>query len=267
RSVGVALLAGGLLTVALLLLAAPRATRELWTSTRFRSAPDVLTALGAFGLGFVASRAFALFVQAVFPASGQERLDYNLQITAKGPDLIVLLLAGGLLIPFVEELIFRGFGLSGYERRVRPLVAAVWTSVLFAAAHGVAAQAVAVLPLGYVIARAVQHSRSFWTGVIVHATNNLLSLGLAALLMSNPAFESMLGDSASQRVPLAGGLVALVVTALALWGAHVWLRPRVETERRPGPVWSWSLLVIVLFFLFGTFQKQLEGLVRSVTGG
>jgi hypothetical protein len=192
--------------------------------------------LGAFALGFVASRAFALFVQAVVPSTGQARLEYNLQISSRGPDLVVLLFAGGLLIPFVEELVFRGFGLTGYERRVRPIVAAIWTSVLFAAAHGVAAQALAVLPLGYVIARAVQFSGSFWTGVLVHATNNLLSLGLATLLLSNPAFAGMLESSGTQRISPVGGVVALAVTALSLWGATCGCVTGTSfSDRRPAP--------------------------------
>ncbi|AFZ68170.1 CPBP family intramembrane glutamic endopeptidase [Deinococcus peraridilitoris] len=268
-SIGAILVIEGLLLIILLPLMFPGAWRELRQHHRWRTPPDLLTMLGAFGLGFVASRAFTVFLQAVWPGSSQALQEYNLQFLQGGGVLLVLI-GGGLLIPFVEEWVFRGFGLTGYERRRSPLMAALWTSLLFALIHGVPAQVLAVLPLGWVIARAVQFSGSFWTGVGMHVLNNSLSLGLAALLLSSPVFEQLLQESASSaRVSLAAGLAALVVALAALWGAAAWLRVRETRPIERGPLWSASLLVPLAFFvlsaavsLSGQRLSQLIGLLR-----
>lgn len=266
---GVALLAGGLVTLAFLAVLFPAAWRELRASPFWRQPPDWLVAFGAFGLGFVASRAITVFMQSVFPASADALQDYNLGLISGGWDLWVLLFAGGLFIPFVEELIFRGFGLTAYSRRLGLWGGALATSVLFALVHFVPAQIVAVFPLGLVIARAVQHTGRFWTGVVVHALNNTLSLGAAALLLTNPALKPLVEASteAGARVPLAAGLFALVLGLVALGGALAWLRPRVPEERRPGPVWSWSLAVPLVLFVLTLFGQRLGDVVRDVVPG
>lgn len=248
-SIGLTLLIEGLVLVVLYPVVFRAPWRELTASARWRTPPEPLTLLGAFALGFVASRAFTVFLQAVWPQSGQALQNYNLQFL-QGGGLVWVLLGGGLLIPFVEELVFRGFGLTGYERRRSPLVAALLTSVLFALVHGVPAQVLAVLPLGFVIALAVQFSGSFWTGVGIHVLNNSLSLALAGLLLSNPAFERLVEQGAGgARVPLATGLVALLFGLAAVWGALRWLRPRQVVPPERGGVWSWSLLVPLGFFV------------------
>ena len=263
-SIGVTLLIGGVATLLVYALLFSGAWRELRASARWRTPPDWLTTLGALGLGLVASRALAVFLQAVWPASGQALQNYNLQFLAGG-GVVWLILGGGLLIPFVEELTFRGFGLTSYEARRGSLFAALATSALFALVHGVPAQVIAVAPLGWIIARAVQFSGSFWTGVLIHASNNTLSFALAAALTSMPSFNKLLDQSAQTRVSPTTGLVALVFGLLALWGATVWLRPK-SPRRAPtgGPVWSWSLLFPLLYFALAASGERLSELVSRL---
>lgn len=264
--IGLGLLVGGVLSVALFALLFRPALRELTASARWRTSPDVLTALGAFGLGFVASRGIAVFMQAVLPGSTEALQNYNLQFSSTGPDALLLLFAGGLFIPFVEELVFRGLGLAGYEKYRGLLGGAVLTSLLFGLVHGVPAQAVAVFPLGLVIARAVQFTGSFWTGVIMHALNNSLSLGLALLLLGNETFSNLLEGGAAQnvRVGLAGGVAGLVIGALALFGAFAWLKVRAAPPSERGPVWSASLVVPILLFVLAAIGTGLGDLVRPL---
>ncbi len=261
--IGVTLLISGATTLGLYALLFSGALCELRSSARWRTPPDWLTMLGALGLGLVASRALAVFLQAVWPASGQALQNYNLQFLAGG-GVVWLILGGGLLIPFVEELTFRGFGLTSYEARRGPLFAALATSALFALVHGVPAQVIAVLPLGWIIARAVQFSGSFWTGVLIHASNNTLSFVLAAALTSMPGADKLLGESAQTRVSPTTGLVALAFAGAALWAATAWLKPRAQSARTGGPVWSWSLLVPLLYFALAASGERISELVSRL---
>ncbi|PYE55709.1 CPBP family intramembrane glutamic endopeptidase [Deinococcus yavapaiensis] len=264
--IGLALLTGGVLSLVLFTLLFRPALREFTATPRWRTAPDVLTALGAFGLGFVASRGLAVFMQAVLPGSSEALQNYNLQFSSSGPDLWLLLFAGGLFIPFVEELVFRGFGLAGYEKYRGVLSGALLTSLLFALVHGVPAQAIAVFPLGLVIARAVQFTRSFWTGVIIHALNNSLSLGAAALLLGNETFSDLLqgGAASNVRIGLGAGFAGLLIGGLALFGAFSWLRVRGVPALQRGPVWSASLVVPILLFVLAAIGTGLGDLLRPL---
>lgn len=261
--IGVTLLVSGAATLLLYALLFGGALRELRSSARWRTPPDWLTMLGALGLGLVASRALAVFLQAVWPASGQALQNYNLQFLAGG-GIIWLILGGGLLIPFVEELTFRGLGLTSYEARRGSLFAALATSALFALVHGVPAQVIAVAPLGWIIARAVQFSGSFWTGVLIHASNNTLSFALAAALTSMPSFNTLLDQGAQARVSLTTGLVALAFALLSLWAATAWLRPKAQPAPMGGPVWSWSLLFPLLYFALAASGERISELVSRL---
>jgi len=226
------------------LLLRPALTR-LVNDSRWRTPPAVWTALGALVLGVIASRGVLLFVQSVAPQS----LGKIQQFDTAGWDRWVLLLAGGLLIPFAEEVAFRGLLMRGYERARGPLFAAVASSLLFACAHGVPAQIAAILPIAWVLARANQHTGSLWTGVVIHALNNGLSLLLALLLSGTKLMEQAQRELENLKaLPIGLGLAGLLVAAACMFVATVWLRPRAAEAEAPvgGPVVSGSLVVLVL---------------------
>ncbi len=206
-------------------------------------------ALGAFALGFVASRAFAFAYIALVPSAAASVP----QFLSHGPDLYLLVLSAGVLIPLAEEVAFRGLMMRGHERAAGFTVAALASSFAFGLAHGVPASVVGILPLAYVLARVVQHSGSLWNSVIIHALNNTLSVVLAAAL----AGKSLAGEDAatellkneSMRLPMAGGALLLGVAALAV--AHLWLVPRPDPAvgKTRGPWLSGAYVVVVVFGL------------------
>lgn len=217
---------------------------RLVSDSRWRTPPAVWTALGALVLGVIASRGVLLFVQSVAPQS----LGNIEQFKTAGWDQWVLLLAGGLLIPFAEEVAFRGLLMRGYEAARGPLFAAVASSLLFAFAHGVPAQIAAILPIAWVLARANQHSGSLWTGVVIHALNNGLSLLLALLLTGTKLMDQAQRELEHLKaLPIGLGVAGLLVAAACMFVATVWLQPRAD-EAAPagGPVVSGSLVVLVL---------------------
>jgi len=234
-------------TVLLALLLLRPALTRLVSDTRWRTPPAVWTALGALVLGVIASRGVLLFVQSVYP-QGLGQIE---QFQTAGWDRWVLLLAGGLLIPFAEEVAFRGLLMRGYERARGPLFAAVASSLLFACAHGVPAQIAAILPIAWVLARANQHTGSLWTGVVIHALNNGLSLLLALLLSGTKLMEQAQQELEHLKaLPIGLGLAGLLVAAACMFVATVWLRPRADTAAPVGgPLLSGSLVVLVLLVL------------------
>jgi membrane protease YdiL (CAAX protease family) len=114
--------------------------------------------------------------------------------------LAVNLLAGALIVPFYEEILFRGFATTAWARAVGPAAAIIRTSVLFALAHilsqggenfgealGVAVvAATARLPVALALGWVFIRRRSVWASVGLHATFNAILLVLA-----ESAFESL----------------------------------------------------------------------------
>ena len=242
-SLGLSFVATGLLAVLLLRPALRRLTQD----SRWRTPPAILTALGALGLGVVASRGILLFVQSVAPQS----LGQINQFQTLGWDRYALLVAGGLLIPFAEEVAFRGLLLRGYESARGPLFAALASSLLFAFAHGVPAQIAAILPIAWVLARAAQASGSFWTGVVIHALNNFFSLLLAVLLSGSKLMAQAQKELENMKaLPLGFGLAGLLVAAACMFVATLWLRPRADIPAPVGgSVVSGSLVVLLILIL------------------
>ncbi len=251
---GASLLASFVVTVLLAFLLFRPTMQALAADTRWRTPPAWGLALAAFALGFLASRAFALAYITLVPSA----VSSMPQFLSHGPDLWVLMLAAGVLIPFAEEVAFRGLMMRGQERAAGFGVAAIATTCAFGLAHGVPAAIVGILPLAYVLARVVQHTGSLWSSVIVHALNNLFSVGLGSVVagktIGNQSQALDLIKNESMRIPIA--LVALVFGSVVLTVAHLMLKPRpdAQVESQRGPWFSAAYAVIVLLGLYLAFK-------------
>ncbi len=92
--------------------------------------------------------------------------------------LFGMLLIGGLLAPFAEEMIFRGL-LFGWLRRFWLLWPAALTSAaVFGLIHGIVPIIVAAAAVGLVLALAYEIAGSLWSPVIIHATQNSVAISL-----------------------------------------------------------------------------------------
>lgn len=98
------------------------------------------------------------------------------------PELLGVLLAGALLAPFGEELLFRGVG-YGALRRYGVFVAAAASSVVFGLAHGISVVLPAAILLGVVAALLYERSGSIWPAVTAHAVNNAIVFMVAAIFL------------------------------------------------------------------------------------
>ena len=87
------------------------------------------------------------------------------------------------VIPFVEELTFRGLGYSLLERFGRwPAIVAV--GLLFGLAHGLVVSLPVIVVFGMVLAWIRSETRSVYPGMLLHATFNLIAL-IAAVTINN----------------------------------------------------------------------------------
>lgn len=87
------------------------------------------------------------------------------------------------VIPFVEELTFRGLGYSLLERFGRwPAILAV--GLVFGLAHGLVVSLPVIVFFGVVLAWIRSQTRSVYPGMLLHATFNLIAL-IAAVTLNN----------------------------------------------------------------------------------
>ncbi|HEX5012533.1 MAG TPA: type II CAAX endopeptidase family protein [Candidatus Limnocylindrales bacterium] len=136
------------------------------------------------------------FLAAILVAIFQVEPESPLPPTGTTGGLILQLLTGAVIVPVYEELVFRGFAITAWERSIGPRRAVIRATLLFALAHVIgievpsdstALQAVGLvvmgaatrLPVAYVLGLLYVRRRSIWAPIGLHATFNGLLLILA----------------------------------------------------------------------------------------
>ena len=107
-------------------------------------------------------------------------------VLSEGPFAFALLLvAAGIMAPFVEELFFSGFMFGLYRRRQPLWVAYLASTVLFTILHleptrmsvaQMAGLSVGILMLALLLAWLYQHTGSLYPSIVAHAVNNATGL-------------------------------------------------------------------------------------------
>lgn len=254
--------------VTLLLTVFRREFAALRADSRWRTPPNWGLALGVFAVAFIASRAWSAAAAALMPSLPMADTVSQLSSSSAGAWLMVL--TGGVLVPVMEEIAFRGLMLRGHERAAGFTVAALTTAFAFALAHGVPLSVAGILPLAYALGRLTQHTGSLWNSVIVHVLNNGLVLLLVVALGDRLPLDEMAGSTdALDFGPLrpAVALVGFILGAGLLLVLHLWLTPKADPQERaaPGPWLSGAYLLIVLFGLYGaamSFPSVAEWMVH-----
>ncbi len=89
-----------------------------------------------------------------------------------------MLVLGGILVPFAEELYFRGVLYPWLRSHLRPWVAIVINAALFGVLHGEISLAVATFAMGMILAWFYERTASIWPSVLIHVINNSSKLVL-----------------------------------------------------------------------------------------
>jgi membrane protease YdiL (CAAX protease family) len=150
-----------------LLLRAP-GTRWLWTG---------------LGVG-VALRLLAFVISALWIAFTGDAWNPHQDLADSalgGWSFVAILALGGLVIPFAEELLFRGV-LFGALRRYGPVLAGLVSATVFGLAHVWPPLVLFAFVVGVVHAWMRERSGSIWPAVISHAVVNTLSIVMIALI-------------------------------------------------------------------------------------
>jgi membrane protease YdiL (CAAX protease family) len=99
-------------------------------------------------------------------------------------NLTVMLVMGGVIAPFAEELAFRGL-LYGYLRRRMAIpVALLIMAVCFAAAHLIVLLMPALFVVGLILGVAYERSGSLWVPIIVHGVFNSVMMILLYIALA-----------------------------------------------------------------------------------
>ena len=141
-------------------------------------------------LMFLTGQAAAAWVYKHLDSAGFDRHTQAQQSSG----IILSLLAALLIAPIVEETLFRGILYPILRRRVGAWIAMVISTLLFALLHGNLVQAVAVIPLGLLLAVVAERTHRVWPCVVVHMSHNF-----AAMMLPQAALQAV-------SVPLCIGL-------------------------------------------------------------
>ncbi|MBA2381998.1 MAG: CPBP family intramembrane metalloprotease [Chloroflexi bacterium] len=150
------------------------------------------TALPVIGLTAVLARFLVELVHQV-PES-------PLPATGVAAGLVIQLIAGAVIAPIAEEVVFRGFAITAWQRTVGEQGALIRASLVFALAHVINVQGADVpqvaglivvgfasrLPVAFALGWLYLRTRSIWAPLGLHMAFNAILLLLAEYVRANP---------------------------------------------------------------------------------
>ncbi|MBE3559310.1 MAG: CPBP family intramembrane metalloprotease [Ktedonobacteraceae bacterium] len=160
-----------------------RLRRLSWSQIGFRLlTPRWIT--GAIGLALLVMVAGSLasYLVAFLVAFLAGQPLTNPQLPALAPEdlswagIVLFVLLGGLAVPFVEELLFRGVYYNYLRSHFGVWIAAFASALIFAVVHLDLLVGATAFVLGLFNVYAYERSKSLWASVIVHGLSNALKL-------------------------------------------------------------------------------------------
>jgi len=152
---------------------------------RFQVA-DIGRAVGGYGIYFVTFYAISMVIQARAPQWLKQEQDLGFSRATNGPALILVFISLVILPPLVEEILCRGFLYTGLRTKLKPIGAAIITSILFASAHlqwGSAAPllwvaAIDTFLLSLVLCYLRERTCRLWASIFLHGFKNLIAFAV-----------------------------------------------------------------------------------------
>lgn len=126
--------------------------------------------LVAFGLSFLIEHVYFLFV-----TEPNTQADFQAAARGGAGSLVLLLMAGALLTPLGEEVLFRGVVANALDRYGR-WVGVIGSATIFAVAHGPSVILLDAFMVGILAGILLRRTGSLWPGVTLHASYNGLHL-------------------------------------------------------------------------------------------
>jgi len=147
----------------------------------------------AFGAGFLCLPlvgAVNLLVQFLLGTSIENPQMQNLAPEGfSWTGLLLMLLLVGILVPVIEEIIFRGLVLGWLCRHLPFVFAVPINALLFSVVHGIPQLIPALAVMGLVLCAFALRSGSLWPAIVVHGTfNSLMTVSYYAVLAGRTGF-------------------------------------------------------------------------------
>lgn len=185
----------------LLLYGLMRFTKETWRSIGVKKPELYSTTLSyvliGFGIYFLCYFLVALFAFELLPIDTQQEQQIGFDRNAKGVELLLIFAMLVLFVPFVEEVIFRGFLYMRFRRAFSVVTSALFVSIIFGLLHlqlggeapplWVAMIDTFILSLVLVWLR--EKTGTIWSGVGLHALKN--GIAFYALFISTNLFPGV----------------------------------------------------------------------------
>ena len=195
--------------------------------------PSALSVVVCLVLG-VAANAMISGLMALIPLPESLVNEYNELVgnsLVTGSPLATVLVVG-ILVPIVEEVVFRGMTMGALRHEFGATCAVVLSSVIFAMAHLIPLQVAFVLPVAFIIGFAYLWSDSMYGAIAVHIGFNIVSAVASAF---SSGASSGAGADASALALQAGTMAAAGAAISAVCLCVLWARrPRAALETQNG---------------------------------
>lgn len=151
-----------------------------WAALGMRS-PQGVAALLLIPVILIGSLGFTALYELAVTAIGLESLspeDLPSEMFGEGALRVMTVAMTALLIPFVEELFFRGFLFAGLAARFGVLTGLVVSAAVFAVAHADVRTMIPIFVAGLLFGWAYHVTKSLWVPIAAHACQNVAALML-----------------------------------------------------------------------------------------
>ena len=142
--------------------------------------------------------------------------------------LVLEVLGIGILVPIVEELVFRGVTMSRLEEYWGRKYAILLSAVLFAVIHGNLLQGLYTLPLGLLLAYVRDRYHSLLAPILLHSAANLLSVTASEL-----GYLNFMAGTEGLYWGITVGAAVVVLAALYWVQEKVWVEELTGESESP----------------------------------
>jgi len=146
-----------------------------------RAPPSLLRATGWVVVGLIAIAAANAALSPFLDAGKDQGLVPDGWQSQHAAAFVANFLVVAVVAPVVEELTFRGFGVTAFSSFVGPTAVVLWIGVAFGVWHGLVVAFAALAALGAIFAFIRLRTRSVYPSMVMHAIFNATALLVAVI--------------------------------------------------------------------------------------